>query len=82
MQPIVLPEPQKDGGKSVLASLQQRKTGPRISPKPLPLLPPPAERLGPLLFCVARQPAKRRGNLDLARAFDRAAVVAAPCAAG
>jgi nitroreductase len=36
LQPIVLPEPEKDGGKSVLAALQQRKTDRSISPKPLP----------------------------------------------
>jgi nitroreductase len=36
LQPIVLPEPEKDGGKSVLASLQERKTHRSISPKPLP----------------------------------------------
>ncbi len=36
MQPIMLPAPEKDGGKSVLASLQVRKTVRRISPKPLP----------------------------------------------
>ncbi len=36
MQPIALPEPEKDGGKSVLASLRNRKTDRSISPKPLP----------------------------------------------
>ena len=36
MQPIVLPEPEKDGGKSVLAALSERKTHRGISPKPLP----------------------------------------------
>jgi hypothetical protein len=36
VQLILLPEPQKDGGKSVLASLRERKTERSISPKPLP----------------------------------------------
>ena len=36
MQPIMLPDPEKSGGKSVLAALQERKTNRRISPKPLP----------------------------------------------
>ena len=36
MQPIVLPKPEKDGGKSVLASLQERKTDRGIRPNPLP----------------------------------------------
>ena len=35
-QPITLPKPEKDGGKSVLASLQDRKTIRNISPDPLP----------------------------------------------
>jgi hypothetical protein len=35
LQPIVLPKPDKDGGKSVLASLQLRKTTRTISPKNL-----------------------------------------------
>ena len=37
LQPIVLPKPENDGGKSVLASLQERKTDRGISPNPLPL---------------------------------------------
>jgi len=36
LQPITLPKPEKDGGKSVLASLQDRKTIRNISPDPLP----------------------------------------------
>ncbi len=36
MQPIALPEPEKDGGKSVLAALRERRTRRSISPKPLP----------------------------------------------
>jgi len=36
IQPIVLPKPEKDGGKSVLAALQERKTTRNISPEPLP----------------------------------------------
>jgi len=36
LQPIVLPKPEKDGGKSVLAALQDRKTIRTISPEPLP----------------------------------------------
>ncbi|MDP4221828.1 MAG: nitroreductase family protein, partial [Bacteroidota bacterium] len=36
-QPIVLPPPEHDGGKSVLASLLERKTTRTISPKELPL---------------------------------------------
>jgi hypothetical protein len=36
LQPIVLPEPQKEGGKSVLASLLERKTIRTISPRELP----------------------------------------------
>jgi len=36
-QAIVLPKPEKDGGKSVLASLQERKTNRSISPKELPM---------------------------------------------
>ena len=35
-QQIVLPKPEKDGGKSVLASLQERKTTRNISTKKLP----------------------------------------------
>jgi hypothetical protein len=37
LQPIVLPKPEKDGGKSVLASLLERKTTRTISSKELPL---------------------------------------------
>lgn len=36
LQPITLPKPQKDGGKSVLAALWQRKTNRNISPEKLP----------------------------------------------
>lgn len=36
LQPIELPQPEKEGGKSVLAALQERKTMRNISPKPLP----------------------------------------------
>jgi hypothetical protein len=36
LQPIVLPTPEKDGGKSVLASLLERKTTRAISTKELP----------------------------------------------
>jgi hypothetical protein len=37
LQPIVLPKPEKEGGKSVLASLQERKTTRAISSKELPM---------------------------------------------
>jgi hypothetical protein len=37
LNPIVLPKPEKDGGKSVLASLLERKTTRTISPKELPV---------------------------------------------
>jgi len=37
LKPIVLPKPEKDGGKSVLASLLDRKTTRTISSKELPL---------------------------------------------
>jgi len=37
LQPIVLPPPEKDGGKSVLASLAERRTNRTISSKELPL---------------------------------------------
>jgi hypothetical protein len=37
IQPITLPKPEKDGGKSVLASLAERKTTRNISSKALPL---------------------------------------------
>jgi len=36
LQPIMLPKPEKDGGKSVLASLRERKTDRGISPNRLP----------------------------------------------
>ncbi len=36
LQPITLPKPQKDGGKSVLAALQERRTIRTISPEKLP----------------------------------------------
>jgi nitroreductase len=36
LQPILLPKPEKDGGKSVLAALQERKTIRNISSEPLP----------------------------------------------
>ena len=37
LQPIILPPPEKDGGKSVLAALQDRKTTRSISSKEVPL---------------------------------------------
>ena len=37
LQPIVLPQPENDGGKSVLASLLERKTTRTISSKELPM---------------------------------------------
>jgi len=37
LQPIILPKPEKDGGSSVLAALQERKTTRNISSKELPL---------------------------------------------
>jgi hypothetical protein len=37
LKPIKLLPPEKDGGKSVLAALQERKTVRRISREPLPL---------------------------------------------
>jgi len=37
LQTIVLPKPEKEGGKSLLASLQERKTNRSISSKELPL---------------------------------------------
>ena len=37
LQPITLPPPEKDGGKSVLAALQERKTTRNISSRELPL---------------------------------------------
>jgi nitroreductase len=36
LQPIILPKPEKDGGKSVLAALQERRTIRNISSKKLP----------------------------------------------
>jgi hypothetical protein len=36
LQPITLPKPEKDGGKSVLAALWERKTNRSIKPEPLP----------------------------------------------
>jgi nitroreductase len=36
LQPIVLPKPEMEGGKSVLAALKDRKTTRSISPEPLP----------------------------------------------
>ncbi len=36
LEPVVLPKPEKDGGKSVLAALWDRKTSRNISPDPLP----------------------------------------------
>ena len=37
LQPITLPEPEKDGGKSILAALWERRTTRNISPEKLPL---------------------------------------------
>ena len=37
LQPIVLPKPEKEGGKSIMAALQERKTNRTISSKELPL---------------------------------------------
>jgi hypothetical protein len=37
LQPVILPPPAKEGGKSVLAALVERKTNRSISPKELPL---------------------------------------------
>lgn len=39
LEPITLPKPEMDGGKSVLAALKDRKTVRNISPDPLPLQP-------------------------------------------
>lgn len=36
LQPIELPKPEKDGGKSLLASIQERRTIRSVSPEPLP----------------------------------------------
>ena len=37
LQPIALPKPEKEGGKSVLAALWERKTNRNISPEKLPM---------------------------------------------
>ncbi|UCC97855.1 MAG: nitroreductase family protein [Phycisphaerales bacterium] len=37
LQPISLPKPEKDGGKSVLAALWERKTNRNISPQKIPM---------------------------------------------
>ena len=37
LQPITLPRPEKDGGKSLMTALQERRTTHSISPKELPL---------------------------------------------
>jgi nitroreductase len=37
LQPIALPKPEKDGGKSVLAALRERKTNRNVSEEKLPL---------------------------------------------
>jgi nitroreductase len=37
LEPITLPKPEMDGGKSVMAALKDRKTVRNISPNPLPL---------------------------------------------
>ena len=37
LNPIILPEPEKDGGISVLAALQERRTNRSISTEKLPL---------------------------------------------
>ncbi|UCD50140.1 MAG: nitroreductase family protein [Phycisphaerales bacterium] len=47
LQPIVLPAPEKDGGKSVLAALQERRTNRNISEKELP-----AQTLSNLLWAA------------------------------
>jgi hypothetical protein len=47
LQPITLPKPDKDGGKSLLASIQERKTIRSISPDPLP-----AQMLSNLLWAA------------------------------
>jgi nitroreductase len=47
LQPITLPQPEKDGGKSVLASIQERRTVRSISPDPLP-----AQTLSNLLWAA------------------------------
>ena len=35
LPPITLPKPEKDGGKSVLAAIQERRTNRNVSPEPL-----------------------------------------------
>ena len=53
LQPIILPKPEKNGGKSVLASLWERKTNRNVSDQKLPL-----QMLSNLLWaawCVNRQ---------------------------
>ena len=47
LQAITLPKPEKDGGKSVLASIQERRTIRSISPEPLP-----AQMLSNLLWAA------------------------------
>jgi hypothetical protein len=47
LQPIQLPQPEKEGGKSLLASIQERKTIRSISPDPLP-----AQMLSNLLWAA------------------------------
>lgn len=37
LKPIILPDPEKEGGKSVMAALQARQTNRNISSRPLPL---------------------------------------------
>ena len=47
LQPIVLPKPEKDGGKSVMAALWERKTNRNINPDKLP-----AQTLSNLLWAA------------------------------
>ena len=47
LHPITLPEPEKDGGGSVLTALQKRRTTRNVSSKPLP-----PEMLSTLLWAV------------------------------
>jgi hypothetical protein len=47
LEPIVLPQPEKDGGKTVLASLSERKTTRSVSPRELP-----GQVLSNLLWCA------------------------------
>ncbi|OGD11582.1 MAG: hypothetical protein A2Y86_05010 [Candidatus Aminicenantes bacterium RBG_13_62_12] len=58
-QPIALPKPEKDGGKSVLASIQERKTMRNVSPDPLP-----AQTLSNLLWAAfgVNRPEGMRGK--------------------